>query len=101
MNGGVARETLRLGALKETALGAGTQWAECCRAELKKQGRAIAGGWPGTLSEARARVTFAWLTGHRRHRPAITHDELSWLARTAYEQAKRDWLASASREGSL
>lgn len=96
----VSRETLRRGALEKTAIGAGAQWAECCRVELKRQGRPIAGGWPGTLSEARTRVTLAWLRGHKKHGPAISHEELGWLARTAYGQAKRDWLAAASREGS-
>jgi hypothetical protein len=95
-----SRETLRRSALEQTALGAGTQWAECCCVEMKKQGRAVAGGWPGTLSEARTRVTLAWVRGCRKHGSAITHEELGWLARTAYAQAKRDWLAAASREGS-
>jgi hypothetical protein len=99
MTEGTTRETLRRSALEQAAIGAGTQWAECCRVELKRQGRAIAGGWPGTISEARTRVALAWSRAHRKHRPAITHEELGWLARTAYEQAKRDWLAVAHREG--
>jgi len=93
-----AREMLRRSALERTALATGKQWAERCRQELREQGRAISGGWPGTLSEARARVAAAWMRTGRRRPAAITHEELDWLARAAYARAKRDWLAAANRE---
>lgn len=65
-------------------------WASWWRAEMRRQRRPLEGGWPGTLSEARARVA---------RRVAVelgpdfrlTPEELDGAARSAYAAARRDW----------
>jgi hypothetical protein len=84
--------------LENAALTAGEQWALSYRDEMRGQGRPIAGGWPGTLSEARARVA-ACLRLQERHGSTVTSAELTWLAKTAYARARRQWLAVAERDG--
>ena len=58
---------------------------------LRAEGRALAGGWPGTMSEARGWAR-AELTGMG---VQPTHEELEWLARATYAQARDAWLARA------
>jgi len=91
--------TFRRAALERVALAAGEQWALSYRALVHEQGRAISGGWPGTMSEARARVTAAFLGGHKKSLSAISNAELDWLAKAAYGRARREWLAVAERDG--
>jgi hypothetical protein len=90
---------LRKAALERAALAAGEQWASSYRDQVRGQGRAIAGGWPGTLSEARTRVAGACLLVHFRKTWAdVSSAELDWLAKAAYAKAKHDWLAVADRD---
>jgi len=70
----------------------GHAWAEACAQALSSQRRAIAGAWPGTLTEARGRVLVA-LADH--DRSAISLEELRALARTAYHAARTRWRAVA------
>lgn len=73
----------------------GTGWAEGWREEMIKQGRPIAGGWPGTIGEARARVAAHFERELRRRKMALlTSDELAAATRAAFGQARRDWLAA-------
>jgi hypothetical protein len=82
----------RVALLRETAGAAGASWAKLRREALVSEGRTASGGWPGTMSEARSfAATFATTT--RRVAPALTRDELTWLARATYAHARRDWLA--------
>lgn len=66
----------------------GHAWAESVQARLQSEGRRVAGGWPGTLSEARARVerlldsTAKSCSPHERER----------LARVLYGAARAFWL---------
>lgn len=76
--------------LGRAALAEALAWSVWWRAELRRQGRPIAGGWPGTLSEARARVA------RRVHvelgrQLAPTAQEIERAARTAYSAARDDW----------
>jgi hypothetical protein len=88
------RELLELGSTS-----AGARWAACCRDELRKQGRPLAGGWPGTMSEARARVAAYFATElPRRGMGALTYQECEWAARTVYAAARRDWLKHGEQE---
>jgi hypothetical protein len=81
--------------LLEAALAIGARWAESFCDELRRDGRAVAGGWPGTSAEARARVTlYLGLELARRHMPLLTSDEVGWAARITYQKAKQDWLAT-------
>lgn len=80
--------------LAEAARGVGERWAQGWRSELQGQGRAAAGGWPGTLGEARARV-MAFFAEELDGEEQLTPDELGWATKAAYASARRDWLARA------
>lgn len=90
----MTKEEERYAVLHESALRVGEVWAEAWREELKREGRAVEGGWPGTMPEARARV--AVHLGNelsRRSWKALTTDELGVASSTTYERARRAWLA--------
>jgi hypothetical protein len=59
---------------------------------LRAHARAIVGGWPGTLREARGQLAVA-LAVRRGH--ALTSERLEALARTAYVTARHQWSACA------
>src|SRR4051812_23658178 len=68
--------------ITRSATALGRSWGERWREELRREGRPAAGGWPGTLREARSRV------GHelpaemrRRQMAAITEEERELAAR--------------------
>jgi len=81
--------------LEGLATAEGTAWATRSCDELLREGRSIAGGWPGTLSQARLRI--AMCMNGRAAKPvrALSADDLDWLARTLYLTAKAEWLARA------
>jgi hypothetical protein len=68
------------------------------RDEIVREGRALAGGWPGTLREARA-LAIALLAPvfAQRHMSGPTTDELGWVMHAAYSEARRAWLTSVDR----
>lgn len=67
-------------------------WTNALRLELAREGRRVEGGWPGTLPEARARVTAeASRVLLERSLPGFTHDELARAARLTYDEARRSW----------
>jgi hypothetical protein len=55
---------------------------------LRRERRLVAGGWPGTMTEARAQVLVA-LGSH--HRGAVSVEDLRALSRTAYRAARATW----------
>jgi hypothetical protein len=61
----------------------GRAWADSVRSTLASEGRAACGGWPGTLSEARARVICDSTT---------TASERERLSRLLYDSARTHWL---------
>jgi hypothetical protein len=71
----------------------GAAWARSLCASIKQQGRPIAGGWPGTIVEARARIA---LHLHQelatRGMPPLCQDELDVAANATYARAKEEWL---------
>ena len=69
----------------------GDAWAQHVALDLRRERRTAAGGWPGTMSEARARTTahFRGLSG------ALTREELENAARAVYQRARGRWLAYA------
>lgn len=94
-----ASETERRALLEEGSLSAGTRWASSFRAELLSQGRAASGGWPGTMREARARVTEVVVPELRsRGSIELTPEEHEQAARATYAAARRDWLANGHRD---
>jgi len=70
-----------------------------CRHDLREQGRRASGGWPGTISEARATVA-SYFSAELRERGmhSLTAEEREWTARCAYAAARRDWLDHGDRE---
>jgi hypothetical protein len=80
----------KLKSLEAIADDAGRSWAFNYADALVADGRDIAGGWPGTLGEARARIA-----GASRNRPfagfVLTETNLESLARRTYLAAKAAW----------
>lgn len=83
--------------LDRTAHGEGSAWASWWRTELDRQSRPVAGGWPGTLSEARVRIArrIAHDLGPEFR---VTAEELEGAARSAYRTARHDWNESRAPE---
>ena len=78
--------------IEESAIALGQTWAEGWRRDLHREGRPAAGGWPGTLREARTRVQQALLIEMRgRKMAAITEGEREIAARAAYASARTEW----------
>lgn len=78
----------------------GTQWADAvCAEEMQSRG-SIQGGWPGTLPEARSRVsqTLGQRLSGLRWQP-LTTEELAAAAATAYDRARRGWLEASKQLG--
>lgn len=72
-----------------SAAESGRAWAKSLVAELHGAGRRAAGGWPGTLTEARFRLESVLAGAAREPRVCSGED----LARVLYDAARRDWLA--------
>ena len=72
----------------DAAAAAGRQWADAVRIALEAEGRPASGGWPGTMSEARA------------HLPddlgRLASEEISRLTRVLYRAARDCWLSKPS-----
>jgi len=73
--------------LEESAAQRGREWAESVRSRLEDESREALGGWPGTISEARARVE-AILP--RDSEPHVQQREK--LTRVLYHAARDLWL---------
>ena len=71
----------------------GRTWAIHCRNDLHSEGRAAAGAWPGTMSEARARVGRVLVVeiNGRRNELTITRAEQEQAAHMAYSSARDEW----------
>lgn len=73
-------------------------WVFACRGALIEDGRSVSGGWPGTLTEARARASH--VVGRalaRRSQPALTNAELGTVARLTYREARAAWIRVVGR----
>lgn len=80
---------LRRGALEGLASSESTAWVEFLVASLEKDGRPIEGGWPGTVSEARRRLTLRLMASPQE--PAADVSEVNDLVDLLYSEAKRLW----------
>jgi hypothetical protein len=70
----------------------GTEWAVHSCEELKRSGRGIEGGWPGTIPEARSRVQRELASALAAHGlEPLRPNELIAATSATYEQAKREW----------
>ncbi len=94
-----SRAELRRLFLEQSAVTLGQSWADQWRDDLHREGRPAAGGWPGTLREARVRVEHHLLTEvTRRKMPAVTEAEREVAARRAYASARARWCRQAEPE---
>ena len=89
------REGARRSLLHERACAVGQAWAQRVRGELRREQRVIAGGWPGTITEARAHARVCLEGAGANRRGAQSVDELEWVARVTYGRAREEWLAFA------
>ncbi|WP_437671077.1 hypothetical protein [Sorangium sp. So ce131] len=89
---GSAQTDARRTFIEQSAVALGQTWASRWRQDLHREGRPVAGGWPGTLREARLQVENT-LPGELRHRKMspITGVERELAARTAYASARVEW----------
>ena len=73
-----------LSRLRPHAISEGEQWALALRRELVRDGRAVAGGWPGTMTEAVTKVRCRLIGDAPR--------EQEWeLAQAMYHAAREAW----------
>lgn len=81
--------------LEQIAIDLAHDWTAAFRLELAREGRPIDGGWPGTLSEARARAgQHARAALSKRAMAAPTAHEVEHVARLTTEKARRVWRRS-------
>lgn len=69
----------------------GEAWAHEYVSELQAQARPPAGGWPGTMGEARHRILTHIAT-------SLDRERLNELARVANLAAKRGWRAACQAD---
>jgi hypothetical protein len=80
--------------LERCAKGEGLLWAKETLARIHAQMRAVRGGWPGTVSEARARMAGYVLPALARQGLAgATESEREQAARCLYHNARAQWFA--------
>ena len=85
--------SVRRAVIDSLATALGQSWARRSREALHREGRAAAGGWPGTVGEATAYVAQALLSDqHRLPNPMLTTTERELLARAVYASARHEWL---------
>jgi hypothetical protein len=86
-------------ALRERAQNIGELWAQRVREELRDEQRMLSGGWPGTISEARARA-FAHFSSAASVGVlgVLNAPELESASREVYARARQVWLAGASND---
>jgi hypothetical protein len=89
------RDALLSSAPLEIGAGLAARW----KLAMAEQGRAVAGGWPGTISEARAHVV-AYFDRELslRKMPLLTIAELLAATQAVYARARRDWLSAQLSE---
>ena len=88
-----APPSVRRAVIDSLATALGQSWARRSREALHREGRAAAGGWPGTVGEATAYVAQALLSEqHRLPNPMLTTAERELLARAVYASARHEWL---------
>lgn len=91
------RELARNALLSEVPERLGASWVRVLCEGLRLEGRAIDGGWPGTVPEARSRVR-QYLDGEleRRGLALLRRDELELVTARTYERARLAWLERAN-----
>jgi hypothetical protein len=84
--------------LQDCVGGVIANWVGSWRDALRFEGRAMAGGWPGTVPEARARLV-GQLGPELARRGLLppSADRIAEVSREIYAGARRAWLAEATR----
>lgn len=78
--------------VERAAVAAASAWTESYFGQLARERRAVTGGWPGTLSEARVRASAEVARElAAQSMAALTHDELAHAARLTNAEARRAW----------
>lgn len=77
----------------------GRSWATELRAAILQEKRRACGGWPGTLSEARAHVAVSLLPWLKTHgQPVFTSQQCEGAARLVYASARSLWMENREAE---
>ena len=85
--------------LEERATALGRTYAAETREALAAEGRRIAGGWPGTMREMRARVNESLgVAAMQQTIRTLTEDERTLFTRTAYASASKEWAVHALKD---
>ncbi len=78
--------------VERAASAAASAWTASCFAALARERRAVSGGWPGTLSEARVRARAEVARELAlQSMAALTQEELAHAARLTNAEARRAW----------
>jgi hypothetical protein len=86
--------------LEKDPVTVGTAWARTLCENILGEGRVIAGGWPGTLFEARALIAPRLHDAlQKRGMKALEPEELEQAVNATYARAKQEWLAAERRAG--
>ena len=86
--------------LEKEPITVGTAWARAVCDAITAQGRIIAGGWPGTMVEARARIARHLHDElFKRGMKGLEAEELEHAANSTYARAKQEWLEIERRAG--
>ena len=84
--------------LEQDPIAVGTAWARSVCDSITGQGRIIRGGWPGTLVEARARISSRLHDElFKRGMKALEPEELERAVNATYARAKQEWLETERR----
>jgi hypothetical protein len=79
--------------LRRGPLAVGAAWVKSLCTSLAEQGRPVAGGWPGTIVEARALIgRHLALELEGRGMRGASSTELALAAEATYERARTEWL---------
>jgi hypothetical protein len=77
----------------------GRSWANELRAAIVGEKRRAAGGWPGTLREARTHVAVSLIPWLRNNgQTAVTSQQCEGAARLVYASARKVWLENRDTE---
>jgi hypothetical protein len=80
----------------------GAAWVRSLCGALSEQGRPVAGGWPGTMVEARALIVrHLQLELEGRGMRSASSAELASAATATYEHARSEWLGIERRARAL
>ena len=94
----VNRHQSREAVLGEQPVLLGQTWATEWVQTMRNEGRRVAGGWPGTLPEARMRAQEHFARELRSRRlPLLSQEELNQVTALVYERARSGWILATHK----